>query len=661
MHKRGWSVYPQEREGKRMPSRVNDKVLEWGLLREERATRKEMDEFCRDAANANVAIALGPASGHTFAVDVDCTDADVSARIQEIAREILGDTPFCRIGRAPKAVLIYRYDPAEAAPRAQQHRLRDYKDCMLEILGGSSTVTMFGLHHETGRWFQWEGRNPMGYGPEEAPLVRAEQLRAFVDAVRSEFPFAATTSTSRDVAPSLSAPQRDVGSATPPTAAWRIGEERDDLVLPPAWQGEKLVDGRESFLRDLAWNLVRLNGRKLLAARDEGTLPALRARIEQAAIRVFEDACELSGRWSDDMAWRMAEAKVRSALEKLMSGNMVLPEEASAASASVSEDGPITDAERFRFRVDIETARTQPRPHLDFVLPGLLVGAVGFLVSPGGAGKSFLALELSTSIAMGRNLWGILPGDPVQGTVMFQGAEDPSEVLINRLHDLATIPNGCGIDLWRDPMLPRHLVLNAVSGENFSLGTWAHGVFTPSRAFRVMQSEAEACRPRLIVIDTLSRCLSGVPENDNGAMAAVINAVEGMLKPLRAACLILHHVGKSSARDGQGDEQHAARGAGAITDNGRWQANVVGMTAAEAAEHGVRDEDRWRWVRLVVSKVNLVERGPPRWLWRDQGGVLVARDLPKANKAANTAGASTRSYSGVTAKAERRARAVDRD
>ena len=35
------------------------------------------------------------------------------------------------------------------------------------------------------------------------------------------------------------------------------------------------------------------------------------------------------------------------------------------------------------------------QPEFDFVLPGMLAGTVGSLVSPGGVGKSFLALQLA--------------------------------------------------------------------------------------------------------------------------------------------------------------------------------------------------------------------------------------------------------------------------
>jgi RecA-family ATPase len=124
--------------------------------------------------------------------------------------------------------------------------------------------------------------------------------------------------------------------------------------------------------------------------------------------------------------------------------------------------------------------------------------------------------------------------------------------------------------------------------------------------------------------------LGGIPENDNGAIGRIVSELEAMVAPVRAACLVLHHVSKGAARDGQGDEQQAARGAGAITDNARWQTNLVGMTREEAEKRGISDEDRSRWVRWTNPKSNYAPRQPERWLKRERGGVLVGAEPPKA-------------------------------
>ena len=83
--------------------------------------------------------------------------------------------------------------------------------------------------------------------------------------------------------------------------------------------------------------------------------------------------------------------------------------------------------------IDILQAFEETPPPLDFVLPGLLAGTVGGIVSPGGAGKSMLALELAILVATGRDLSGFSGG--VQrhtGKVVFLAAEDPADALRHR-------------------------------------------------------------------------------------------------------------------------------------------------------------------------------------------------------------------------------------
>ncbi len=49
--------------------------------------------------------------------------------------------------------------------------------------------------------------------------------------------------------------------------------------------------------------------------------------------------------------------------------------------------------------INILEAFAAAPPPLDYVLPNMVAGTVGALVSPGGAGKSMLALQLAAQIA----------------------------------------------------------------------------------------------------------------------------------------------------------------------------------------------------------------------------------------------------------------------
>lgn len=54
--------------------------------------------------------------------------------------------------------------------------------------------------------------------------------------------------------------------------------------------------------------------------------------------------------------------------------------------------------------INILEAFAAAPPPLDYVLPNMVAGTVGALVSPGGAGKSMLALQLAAQIAV-LNQW----------------------------------------------------------------------------------------------------------------------------------------------------------------------------------------------------------------------------------------------------------------
>ena len=107
-----------------------------------------------------------------------------------------------------------------------------------------------------------------------------------------------------------------------------------------------------------------------------------------------------------------------------------------------------------------------------------------------------------------------------------------------------------------------------------------------------------------------------------------------------AAVLYLHHVNKGSARDGQTDQQQAARGASALIDNARWCGYVAKMTEQEAerlSDRGfdratIGNERRGLFVRFGVSKQNYDATPLDRWYQRHTGGVLLPVELQEIKR-----------------------------
>ena len=257
--------------------------------------------------------------------------------------------------------------------------------------------------------------------------------------------------------------------------------------------------------------------------------------------------------------------------------------------------------------LDIRKAiREEPKP-LDFVLPGMLAGTVGALVSPGGAGKSILALQLSVLVTTGFDISGVARQVAYpKGKVVILAAEDPEAALAHRLHALGKhIPP----DLVEP--LARSLEIEPLVGKEADImrDDWFKFVMTM------------ATGKRILFLDTLRR-FHGMDENDAASMAILIGRLEAIAAVTGCSIIFLHHSSKAAALQGQGDQQQASRGSSVLVDNIRWQFFLSGMSKVEAKDHEVDEVMRGFWVRGGVSKQNYGQPFAELWLRREGGGVL---------------------------------------
>lgn len=263
-------------------------------------------------------------------------------------------------------------------------------------------------------------------------------------------------------------------------------------------------------------------------------------------------------------------------------------------------------------RVDLKKSFREAPPPIDLVLPGMMAGTVGALVAHGGAGKSWVALEIAYAIAGGPDLIGL--DIAKTGRVLYLPAEDPKEAIAHRLW--ATV------DHLTPPMKDRlraNLEIVTLMGKPVDLldPDWADAIERLSKG------------RRLVIIDTLRRFHSG-DENSGGEMTRLLGLLEGICARTGASILFLHHTSKGAAQNGGGGEQQASRGSSVLVDNIRGgQINLVGMSEPEARKHGIEVEERKRFVRLVQAKSNFGPPMPDTWLERVEGGLLVRADLPE--------------------------------
>lgn len=273
----------------------------------------------------------------------------------------------------------------------------------------------------------------------------------------------------------------------------------------------------------------------------------------------------------------------------------VIPADATDRPALVPEPWPVLDLRR---------ASTEPPAPFDFVVPGLMAGTVGALVSPGGTGKSMWALQMALSLSAGVDTLGL--GSRVSGgqPVVFLSAEDQASVLHARIYAMS---QRLGVHL---PTAWRYLQVSPLAGLGVDLmdDGWLEAI---ARA---------ASGARLIVIDTLRR-FHHLDENDGGAMAQLLARLEAMAQTTGAATLFLHHTSKAAAMVA-GDAQQASRGSSVLTDNVRFQVNLVTMSAEQAKAYRIEDSQRRQYVRLSYAKINYAAPMPDQWFIRREHGVL---------------------------------------
>lgn len=266
--------------------------------------------------------------------------------------------------------------------------------------------------------------------------------------------------------------------------------------------------------------------------------------------------------------------------------------------------------------------QTEPKPR-NYVLPGLIPGTVGSIVSPGGQGKSVLALMLAHLVAGGVDLldFGIFP----MGRVVYLSAEDNEDIIHERLYHI-----GSKLD----------------TRQRESCSEWIHAEdltkvtpdFINGELAQEWRKEIErlASQSRLLLLDTL-RSFHSADENNSQAMAVLIGHLRAIAARTGCAIVFLHHSSKALAVSGQGDLQQASRGSSVLTDNIRWQSYLAGMTdeeshkLAEENGHPITD-NRGRYVKFGISKQNYGFPFTEKWFKRGRGGILEPIQLKPATK-----------------------------
>lgn len=194
------------------------------------------------------------------------------------------------------------------------------------------------------------------------------------------------------------------------------------------------------------------------------------------------------------------------------------------------------------------------------------VYATSLLVAMGGIGKTTWTASK------------VLPHLTDDLHVMFISAEDGEDDYQAKVHNvLYTIgSDGRYTDIEPADIADKLHVLN-LKGQGVKLVTEAGGSFIPSPAADDLAEFVKTFYPRVrvLIFETVSRFAGG---EDNERMEAIVSACDRIAIAINGACVLVHHTGKTQAREKVVD-LYSGRGGSALGDNTR---SMVVLTRLDA-------------------------------------------------------------------------------
>ena len=109
---------------------------------------------------------VGILTGEVVAIDIDILEQDVAVQVGQVFSNILGQTDMIRIGKAPKALYLYRTN--EPFSKISMHPI--------EVLGLGQQFVAYAIHPDTGEPYRWPVSSPHETPVSALPLVTKEQV-----------------------------------------------------------------------------------------------------------------------------------------------------------------------------------------------------------------------------------------------------------------------------------------------------------------------------------------------------------------------------------------------------------------------------------------------------------------------------------------------------
>lgn len=195
------------------------------------------------------------------------------------------------------------------------------------------------------------------------------------------------------------------------------------------------------------------------------------------------------------------------------------------------EPPPAIERDKIKFLHDYADNVQDPT----WLIPGVLPAVgTGMLYGPSGSYKSFIALDMALCLAFGiAGQWGAAP---VKHDVLFLAGEGP----------VAT-----GRKRW--PAWMEWQKISERNGHRFFIKDRVP-FFTDTDAWEHVKADLGelGAKPTLIVVDTLTRLLTGMDENSAKDASMITNFMEQLSRYFEAFVLGIHHTGKDQSKGARG-------------------------------------------------------------------------------------------------------------
>lgn len=209
----------------------------------------------------------------------------------------------------------------------------------------------------------------------------------------------------------------------------------------------------------------------------------------------------------------------------------------------------------------------------------IVAGSVSLTVSPGGLGKSSLLITEALAMAAGRSPLGPQPPRPL--TVWLWNGEDPRDEIERRVAAAALHH-----DVTSDEIAGR---LFADSGRDTPIrlaevGKGGQPITSP--VVEELVTAIQLSGVDVLIVDPFVTC-HGVPENDNGAINAVIGLWRDIADRTGCGIELVHHAAKAAHLHGSDMGVAQSRGASAIIDGVRSARFLVRMSDEDREKAGL--------------------------------------------------------------------------